>query len=105
VEQGQSLGELGGESLFAKYITQIILINCYNDRLPVEALAHRSWLPIQKKHNLLTEKSAKKTKKRAKVNDMYMHKALVHTGSHYNTIIHNEKIIYSESYCSTVCSK
>jgi len=36
------------ESLFAKYITWIIHINCYNGRLPVEALAHRSWPPIQK---------------------------------------------------------
>ena len=37
-------------------------MNCYNGRLPVEALAHRSWPRIQKKHNthILTEKSAKK---------------------------------------------
>jgi len=36
-------------------------MNCYNGRLPVEALAHRSWPPIQKKHNthILTEKKCK----------------------------------------------
>ena len=30
------------------YITEIIHISCYNGRLPVEALAHRSWPPITK---------------------------------------------------------
>ena len=37
-------------------------MNCYNGRLPVEALAHRSWTPIQKKHNT-DRKKCKKNKK------------------------------------------
>ena len=47
-----------------KFIYQVhnidtIHIDCYNGRLPVEALTHRSWPPItKKKHNthILTEK-------------------------------------------------
>ena len=55
------------ESLFTKYIYisyNLTYINCYNGRLPVKALAHRSWPPITKKHNthILTEKSAHKQK-------------------------------------------
>jgi len=39
-------------------------MSCYNGRLPVEALAHRSWSPIQKNStHTLTEKRAKKNKK------------------------------------------
>jgi len=35
-------------------------MNCYNGRLPVEALAHRSWPPIQKLNtHILTEKKCK----------------------------------------------
>ena len=55
------------QSLFTKYITQIIHINCYNGRLPVEALAHRSWPPITKKQYTHTDrKKCKKNKKTCK---------------------------------------
>jgi len=47
----------------------------FNGRLSVEALAHRSWPPITKKHNthILAEK-VQKQKKRAKVNGVYMYR-------------------------------
>jgi len=53
-----------------------IYINCNNGRLPVKALAHRSWPPITKKHNghILTEEKCTQTKKRAEINDMYIYK-------------------------------
>ena len=43
---------------------------CYNGRLPVEALAHHSWAPIQKNiihiQCIVTEKSAEKKQKQTK---------------------------------------
>ena len=53
-----------------------IYINCNNGRLLVKALAHRSWPPITKKHNghILTEEKCTQTKKRVKINDMYIYK-------------------------------
>jgi len=44
-------------------------MSCYNGRVPVEALAHRSWPPIQKNHNThtLTKKVQKNKKKQKNV--------------------------------------
>ena len=86
--------------------TSTVHINYYNGRLPVKALAHRSWPPITENiliHIYWQKKSAHKQK--TCKNKWHVHK-------HEQNMMHSQwfdqiqwKIIYSDSYCCKVCNK